>query len=351
MNDGGLAVAFPAFASNYTVSGIQIQFRNPDGTIRASHQVNQGSAGSLGGNVELATLDTGETVVTWVDGSGIKARLYDATGAALGNEVTIAPVGATQSIVEVASLAGGRVALVWGDGPGGLAPTKLYGAIMDHTGTVVVPAFTIDGDRGQAYSWGDNPSVTELSNGNIVAAWSSSDSSGWYITTRLFNSSGVPLGEEHRAIGGNGEGPSVAALPSGGYILVWQTSYRIFDQNGAPIGDEFQFTDLRGTGGLFLYGETDVKVLTDGRVVITWTGAGDIYAQIVDPRTQGITLNGTAADDQLVGSEYADMLVGEAGHDQLFGMSGNDNIYGGAGDDFLYGGVGDDNLDGGAGAD
>ncbi len=350
LHDGGMAVAFPEFAPDYSVSSIQIQFRNPDGSIRSTQQANQGTA--LGGNVEVVTLDTGETVVTWVDAAGVKARLFDGNGAAVGNEITIATDVLTRSIVEVTSLSGGRVAFVWSDDDAGLAPTGLYGAIMDSAGAITVPAFAIDANRGQAYSWGDNPSVTELANGNMVVAWTSFDNnSGWYITTRMYDGSGQPLGQEQRAITGNGEGPSIAALPQGGYILVWQTNYRIFDQNGAPVGDAVQFTDLRGSGGLFLFGETDVKVLADGRLVITWTGAGDIYAQILDPRTTGVTLNGTALDDQLVGTGYADVISGGTGNDHLHGDAGNDQLFGGIGADTLDGGGQNDLLDGGAGAD
>jgi Ca2+-binding RTX toxin-like protein len=51
---------------------------------------------------------------------------------------------------------------------------------------------------------------------------------------------------------------------------------------------------------------------------------------------------GTAADDQLIGTDGADVLQG---------FEGNDTLYGGAGNDILIGGIGYDQMDGGAGQD
>jgi Ca2+-binding RTX toxin-like protein len=74
----------------------------------------------------------------------------------------------------------------------------------------------------------------------------------------------------------------------------------------------------------------------------------------------GVTLNGTAGDDLLVGGIGNDFLYGQAGNDRLEGLGGNDTLYGHEGDDTLIGGDGDDYLagqegndivDGGAGKD
>lgn len=62
-------------------------------------------------------------------------------------------------------------------------------------------------------------------------------------------------------------------------------------------------------------------------------------------------LNGTPADEKLVGGGGNDILNGAGGSDLLLGGIGNDTLKGETGDDILKGGLGNDWLKGGAGAD
>ncbi|GFE82768.1 hypothetical protein GCM10011487_47680 [Steroidobacter agaridevorans] len=68
-------------------------------------------------------------------------------------------------------------------------------------------------------------------------------------------------------------------------------------------------------------------------------------------------IEGTAAGEQLVGSQGKDLIKGLGGNDQMFGMTGDDTLQGGDGDDYLAGGDGGstgsgaDRLEGGAGND
>lgn len=63
------------------------------------------------------------------------------------------------------------------------------------------------------------------------------------------------------------------------------------------------------------------------------------------------TINGTARDDILYGTNSADTINGKSGNDILYGGAGNDTINGGAGKDQLYGEAGSDDLYGGDGND
>ena len=69
------------------------------------------------------------------------------------------------------------------------------------------------------------------------------------------------------------------------------------------------------------------------------------------------TIDGGDDNDLLIGGAGNDAVYGGNGHDFLYGdlypagTSGNDSLYGGSGDDFLRGGDGDDLLDGGDGWD
>ena len=60
---------------------------------------------------------------------------------------------------------------------------------------------------------------------------------------------------------------------------------------------------------------------------------------------------GTAFNDQLIGSNGANSLYGMAGDDALDGRDGHDDLRGGDGNDWFMGGAGNDSLDGGSGSD
>jgi Ca2+-binding RTX toxin-like protein len=75
-----------------------------------------------------------------------------------------------------------------------------------------------------------------------------------------------------------------------------------------------------------------------GRLKILGTGFIDI-------------LNGTAADEDIIGFRGDDTLNGGEGNDRLIGGKGNDILDGGAGNDRLRGDQGNDLLTGGEGRD
>jgi len=83
----------------------------------------------------------------------------------------------------------------------------------------------------------------------------------------------------------------------------------------------------------------ELTTLADGRVAIAWndlrsnTSSVESYAQIVDVRQAAITLSGTAANDQYIGTDFGDGLAGAGGTDMLRGEQGNDTLDGGLGDD------------------
>lgn len=57
---------------------------------------------------------------------------------------------------------------------------------------------------------------------------------------------------------------------------------------------------------------------------------------------RGFDLDGTAADDSIVGTNTTDRISGLAGNDLIWGLDGNDTITGGLGTDVMNGGLGDD---------
>ncbi|ABK99976.1 calcium-binding protein [Pelobacter propionicus] len=66
---------------------------------------------------------------------------------------------------------------------------------------------------------------------------------------------------------------------------------------------------------------------------------------------KSLLLNGSNADDTLIGYATADTISGFGGNDAIYGLGGNDILSSGDGDDILTGGAGDDILSGDAGSD
>jgi len=60
-------------------------------------------------------------------------------------------------------------------------------------------------------------------------------------------------------------------------------------------------------------------------------------------------INGTNANDLILGSAGADDITGRQGRDCIVSGGGNDTINGNQADDVILGGLGDDDIDGGAG--
>ena len=206
--------------------------------------------------------------------------------------------------------------------------------------------------------------LNTTSDDQIVVAWE--DNNG--IEFRRFNDRGVPLDQAPHTIAGSGNGiaPHVAALNDGGFIVEWGQSFgqesdgsadfglvlQRFDKDGNAVGNQV-IIDNPGDQGPF---GVSLATLQDGRVIVTFNNeTGDatnlttLDYVILDPRNQ--TINGTGADDIIVGRQDASTINGLDGADNLTGMNAKDALNGGAGADRLTGGLGKDILFGGADAD
>jgi Ca2+-binding RTX toxin-like protein len=92
------------------------------------------------------------------------------------------------------------------------------------------------------------------------------------------------------------------------------------------------------------------NVTADGMTYKTYTLNGRTLR--VDPDVVVVfQVEGTSANDSILGGLANDQLGGGDGDDTIRGGGGNDSLAGGAGDDSLEGGDGNDTLDGGDGAD
>jgi hypothetical protein len=202
------------------------------------------------------------------------------------------------------------------------------------------------------------PHVESLSNGRLLLAWSE-------ITQEGVSRLNVKIDGINKEIvlpvvvSESSQFPAydVLALRDGGFAIAWQKLVgpddsdivvSVFSGVGDRISDDLRVNST--TAGVQWM--PTLAELADGRLIVGWSDGritnafaasnADVYAQIVDARTQAITRSGTGIDDYYIGTGFSDTLGGAAGADRLQGEGGNDVLDGGMGADRLEGGLGDD---------
>ena len=194
------------------------------------------------------------------------------------------------------------------------------------------------------------PVVAGLTGGGFVAWYSEGD-----IKARVFNAAGTALTGDLDVAQfpvGTQAAPDVTSLSDGGFLVAWTTNTSVPADGGDGSGSSIKARAFSSTGAptsaeLLVNAVTTADqqmpaaaTLADGRVIISWTDRSnaqlqqnDVRAQILDPRTQGVNVSGTADADKYVGSAFVDTLSGLGGSDLLDGGAGGDALVGGDGDD------------------
>ena len=150
------------------------------------------------------------------------------------------------------------------------------------------------------------PEVASLTDGRFVVVWNSEgqDGSGSGVFGRIFDSKGLPAGQEFQVnaeTGGAQVGPSVAALRDGRFVVVWSSGgirARMFLEDGSPDGDEFAVhASTLGTEGSAVVSSFD-----NGAFVVTWAGAND--GSGVGIKAQRFNSDGSPAGVEFVANTY-----------------------------------------------
>jgi Ca2+-binding RTX toxin-like protein len=269
----------------------------------------------------------------------------------------------------LAAFGDGRHVLAWETGGFGstditirFADESLAATVADRTATTTTAGAQTD------------PALAILADGRVLLAWTDGsatggDIAGTAIRARLFSAAGTPLGGEflvNTTTAGDQRNPTVTALRDGGFIIAWNDApgvarAQVYDAAGARRGTEIAFGSPANPNAPQ---NVTIDEMPDGRVLVSWWEAFGInirpFAQIWDPRTAAVEVEGSVLNDTFYGTAWDDSLGGGTGHDVLHGRdgddlleggSGDDGFDGGAGDDILIGGAGNDALDGGTGAD
>jgi Ca2+-binding RTX toxin-like protein len=312
------------YPDGYEVSG---QLFAANGTpLSAKFIVNQSQAGSHG-DPEVTALSGGGFVVTWVvngQGAGIKAQVYDASGAAIGSNFMVSDlVPGYQSQPDVAALPWGGFLISWTDSSAGNPLNFSEGIraqLFDSTGERIGQTIQVN---NQLYASEVTPSVLIVSDTEariFYSAGGNANPSGLIVRTIALPTVGTPGNDT--LLGASG-----------------------VDRLAGLGGND----DLQGLAGNDL--------LDGGSGIDTANYASAGGPVVVDLRlsgaqdTQGAGIDTLVSIEGLIGSDFADSLTGSDGDNLLFGLNGNDTINGLAGNDTLDGGTGANILSGGAGND
>jgi hypothetical protein len=268
---GVMLVARPSWAQGNPLGG---EFR-----------VNTFTTGSQG-RAEVASDPSGNFVVVWPsqnqDGSvgGVFGQRYASSGAPLGSEFRVNSYTTDAQSYPSVAVSSGSFVVVWrsygqdGSLDGG------FGQRYASSGAPLGPEFRIN-TFTTSYQFGQ--SVAADAAGNFVVVWISDlqDGSNYGIFGQRYASAGAPLGPEFRVNTFTPSFqlfPSVAADPSGNFVVVWQSdgqepafSFSVFGQryasSGAPLGPEFRVNTYTTGDQVGQFVASD----SAGNFVVVWT--------------------------------------------------------------------------------
>jgi hypothetical protein len=282
---GNLVVVWSSYGQDDSEFGIFGQRFDASGAaVGPEFQVNTYTAGRQ--YLPSVTVGSpGDFVVVWMsigqDGSqqGVFGQRYAASGVPLGPEFRVNTyTTGYQYSPDVGADSAGNFTVVWAsDGQDG-SSYGVFGQRYASSGMAVGPEFRVN-----TYASGHQrqPSVAADPAGNLVVTWVSEgqDGSNIGVFGQRYASSGAAVGPEFRVntyTTGNQYRPSVAADPSGGFVVVWQSlpqdgsDHGVYAQryagSGTPLGPEFRVNTYTPNAQQRPFIATD----SSGNFVVVW---------------------------------------------------------------------------------
>lgn len=221
----------------------------------------------------------------------VTARRFDESGAPLGNAVPISTSALSDyAAISVALDAGGEGLAAWTvAAPGPTGTTRVVGRFLDPSGAPL-------GTEIEISPLGTMPRVAALAGGGFVVVWArpGDGTLSPRIQARLYDASGAPAGAGFAVSGSRGwlyqGAPAVAANGQGGFVVVWERSNqgyhinfagRIFGADGAPRSAEIQLVAPARFSG-----QPAVAYAPDGGFMVVWIRTGVVFGERFDARGQ-----------------------------------------------------------------
>ena len=200
------------------------------------------------------------------------ARFFSATGLPLGEPWEPASEGSTASAgVAVAELSSGQTVVVW------TRDAEIFAAVAESSGLVATPEFSVSlaGDLPPAL-----PSVAGLPGGQFVVVWQTVTSEGTDLRGRIMDRYGSVIVSSlslAESTDGNQRRPEVVADALGHYVVAWDSDherpayYKPMARVFAPSGQ--QGSELALDPDIIYGRHVNVGLLEPGRVMFAWQGA------------------------------------------------------------------------------
>lgn len=277
---------------------------------------------TTGGIAELAD---GTVQFVWASsipdlGTEVRSRIFDTTGTAVSDEMSVNTTGAgADSAPRIAILEDGTGVVVWfsssADGDGG----GIYARRLDADGNAIGAEFRVNTTTAGAQTL---PDVAAMPGGGFAVVWQGDDTSGHGIFAQVFDANGLLAGSEIRvnnSESGDQADPRLTAVASGDVVVSffnendYTARYRVLSPDGVAVGDE----EILLTGTAFTP-RPAVTTLADGRVA---TIAGTDISILTGPTTAATPYRDFVAD-----GEFSSVFAGSAGADQIDGGDGVDTM-------------------------
>ncbi|MFH1530580.1 MAG: hypothetical protein ABIK09_07585 [Pseudomonadota bacterium] len=212
---------------------------------------------------------------------GVIGHRFTSTGSSASGEFIVnSTTGGPQEACDVATLDGGGVAFVWESGNQDLDKDGVFAQVYSAEGVKL----SVGDIPVNTWQTGDQraPTVCGLAAGGFVVLWQSFGQEGatWGIYGQRFDGQGQAVGPElhvNQYEPANQHNPSLACLPGGGFVAVWESATqdgsfqgvyaRLFDGAGQAASDELlvpAYTDWDQK-------EPAVAALSDDGFVVLWT--------------------------------------------------------------------------------
>jgi hypothetical protein len=219
----------------------------------------------------VAVWQIGGTYSSGID-SGIRGQRYNSVGTAQGSEFQVN--NSNERYSDVAMDSDGDFVVIW-FGAGGI-----QGRRYNSAGTAQGSEFQVNSYTA-TYAWGT--AVAMDSDGDFFVAWQNygsdgSDTDGWSIQGRRFDSAGTPQGSQFQVnthTTGDQNYPAVALDSDGDVVAVWQSEWngiqgQRYNSAGTAQGNQFQINTY--TSGSVTH--PSVSLDSDGDFVVVWDSWG-----------------------------------------------------------------------------
>lgn len=240
----------------------------------------------------------GRFVVAWMDGRGrnpsdwnVFVQLFNADRSRRGTNIQVTVDDSIQWAPRVACAPAGTFAVVWEDRRRG--QWDVFGQLYRADGTPIGGNFLVNDDAGTTSQYA--PAVSTNGYGEFLVVWVDQRSGGQDIYARRLDGSGVPIGPSFRVSSETGilagrNQPAVAALPDGGWWVVWSDARegntdilgRRVSRAGVLIGNELRINDDTASSQQRI---SSIGLNAGGARFVAWederSGVTDLYGQLI----------------------------------------------------------------------